>query len=207
MSRETKEERTARRVENVLSWLEVIEEAARELEADVLSRSSETASEAGADPDPKLRPCEHRREWFRGGLCLACDNTGLRRATQQEREAGLAYDPYFVNPLRGNYTAPPDESTSGRRAREAERIDRVIAELRRDARIRAGAEVHEGALRAVRYIEGAQRALGRMGRKVLREIERLSPELQHRVMARDPAALRLLAEAVPGRLWAPTGRA
>jgi len=38
----------------------------------------ETASEPGVDPNAKTRPCEHRPEWMRGRLCLACDNTGLR---------------------------------------------------------------------------------------------------------------------------------
>lgn len=204
MTKLTEEERHAQRVENVAAWLDVIAQSARELELEVLSRQSETASEAGTDPDPRLRPCEHRTEWMRGRLCLACDNTGLRRATPQERADGLAYDPYLLNPpQRDTYNVARDESPSARRARDAERLDAIIASLRRDARLRSGDEVREGSLRAVRIVSRFDRNLGRDGRKVYDTLARLSPPTRLRVLRRDPKALDLFARLVPGSLRAP----
>ena len=62
-SRMTKEERAAernaRKAERVAAWLSVIEQSARDLELELLSRHSETASETGTDPEPP--PAERRR--------------------------------------------------------------------------------------------------------------------------------------------------
>lgn len=203
MTRISEEERHAQRVENVRAWLSVIEESARELELEVLSRPSETASETGVDPDPRLRPCEHRTEWVWGRLCLACDNTGFRRATDQEKREGLAYDLYLLDPPRETYAVRRDESESARRARDAERLDTIIASLQRDARLRAGAEVREEALRGVRIVERLDRQLGRTGRKVLAALESFAPTVRRLVLERDEKALTLLAATIPGRIRAP----
>jgi hypothetical protein len=197
--------RFARRVERVTAWLNLIEDAARELELEVLSRSAETASEAGTDPDPRLRPCEHRPAWMRGRLCLACDNTGLRPATRQEREEGLAYDPYILNPPRTGFAVRRDESAAAKRTRDGERIDALIASLQRDARIRAGVEVREGPLRVLRAVERITRSLGPYGRRVLEGLERLPPSLRRSALAREEEGLRALAESTRGRLRAPLG--
>lgn len=199
----TKEECEEQRVEKVSAWLDVLVQSARELELEVLSRASETASEAGTDPDPRLRPCEHRSQWMRGRLCLACDNTGLRPATKQERHEGLSIDPYLLDRPRSIVTVKRDESQSARRARDAERLDAIIATLQRNVRLRAGVEVTEGALRSVRIIEQIEQRLGRDGRKILRVLERLSPPVRLAVLRRDPRALRHFARLVPGSLRTP----
>lgn len=204
MTRITEEERHAQRVANVQAWLAVIEDSMRELELEVLSRSSETASEAGADPDPRLRPCEHRAEWYRGRLCLACDNTGLRPATAKERNEGMAVDPYLLDPpKRDTYAVRRDESTAARRARDGERLDAIIASLQRDSRLRAGVEVREGELRYVRMVDRIERQLGRTGRKILGVLESLPSDLRSDVLRREEHALALFASRIPGRLRAP----
>lgn len=203
MTKLTEEERHAQRVENVAAWLDVIAQSARELELEVLSRQSETASEAGTDPDPRLRPCEHRTEWMRGRLCLACDNTGLRPATRQERNEGLAFDPYLLDRPRSVVTVKRDESQAARRARDGERLDAIIASLQRDARLRAGVEVREGALRSVRVIASMERGLGRTGRKILSVLESLPEDVRRAAIRGDERALSILAALVPGRVRTP----
>ena len=196
----TREERHAQRVEKIEAWLGVIENSARELELEVLSRPSETASEAGADPDPRVVICRHPASARMGRLCLLCDNTGFARASEVEAEP---VDPYLVDPPREVWAVKRDESDSARRARNAERLDAIIASLQRDARLRAGAEVREGALRSVRLISRVERDLGRDGRKVLRVLEQLSPPGRMAVLSRHPLALDLFARLVPGSLRAP----
>jgi hypothetical protein len=155
------------------------------------------------DPDPRLRPCEHRPEWKRGRLCLACDNTGLRRATEKESLDGLAFDPYLLDPPRETFAVRRDESDAARRTRDAERLNAIIASLQRDARLRAGAEVREGALRGVRIIARMERDLGRTGRVILGVLESLPADTRRRALARDEAALAYLAAAIPGRVRKP----
>jgi hypothetical protein len=145
----TEEERHAQRLANVSAWLDVIEDSARELEQEVLSRTSETASEAGADPDPRVVLCRHPASARMGRLCLLCDNTGFASAREVE---GERVDPYLVDPPREVWAVRRDESDSARRARNAERLDAIIASLQRDARLRAGVEVREDELRYVRVI-------------------------------------------------------
>jgi hypothetical protein len=196
----------SKRRTKVAEWIDVLEETARELELELLSRRSETASEAGADPDPRLRPCEHRTEWHRGRLCLACDNTGLRPATSKEREDGMAFDPYLLTPPRAGYAVTRDQSEAALRARDLEQLSSAIEVLERNARIREGQEVHEGELAAVRLLDRLERGLGRDGRKVAQALGRLqivSSGLYRLALARDDRALDLLAQLVPGKLRGP----
>lgn len=202
------EEFQRQRVAKVAAWIDVLEESARELELELLSRRSETASEAGVDPDPRLRPCEHRAEWRRGRLCLACDNTGLRPATKGERAEDMAFDPYLLNPPRERYGVTRDQSDSARRARDLEQLSVAIETLERNARIREGTETHEGPLATVRMMDGLEHRLGRDGRKVARALDflRRSYPLQYRqALDRHPVGLALVAGLIPGRIHAPAG--
>jgi hypothetical protein len=154
------------RAQKLVGWFEWLE--AREARyIDLISRderhlwckrrrvTGEDARASGFDDRPDERPCEHRPEWQHGKLCLACDNTGWRLATDKERADGMAVDRYAADVVPGAVRVI--ESTSSRRAREGERIDSIIAGLKRDARIRAGAEVVEDpALRAFRLGAGRQ---------------------------------------------------
>ena len=196
----TEEERHAQRLANVSAWLDVIEDSARELEQEVLSRTSETASEAGADPDPRVVLCRHPASARMGRLCLLCDNTGFASAREVE---GERVDPYLVDPPREVWAVRRDESDSARRARNAERLDAIIASLQRDARLRAGVEVREDELRYVRVISRIERGLGRTGQKILAVLESLPPGLRRSVLQRDEIALAVLASVVPGRIRAP----
>lgn len=199
-------EKHLRRAEKVRAWIKVIEEAARDLELEVLSRHSETASETGTDPEPRLRPCEHRPEWRRGRLCLACDNTNLRTATEQERAEGLSYDPYLIDPPRDNYAVKRDQSDSSRRARDIAQLDASIESLERAARLRDGQDVSEGDTRSLRVMETARRTLGRDGLKVLAVLVKIrdaSPGAYRAVLDGHPRALDLVAQAVPGKLRMP----
>lgn len=135
-----------------------------------------------------------------GRLCLLCDNTGFARASEVE---GEHVDPYLVDPPREVWAVRRDESDSARRARNAERLDAIIASLQRDARLRAGAEVHEGPLRSVRLVSRFEQGLGRSGRRVLRTLEQLSPPGRMAVLSRHPRALDLFARLVPGELRPP----
>lgn len=154
----------------------------------LLSRPEETASITGFDDDPRQRPCEHRREWMRGKLCLACDNTGWRRRARNEE--GL--DPYATEVKAAGVRVV--ESASAKRAREGERIDKIIEGLKRDARLRAGVEVREGPMdRFVRHVGRKDRQLV----KIIRTIERL------RARGVDRITPLLLAAEVPGRIREP----
>lgn len=192
-----------RRIAKIESWLDWLDDAEREYEEIVLSRRSELASETGVDPDPLLRPCEHRDAWMRGGLCLACDNTGLRRATSKERDEGLAYDPYLINPPRSTFAVRRDESDAARRTANMERLNAAISTLQRDARIRAGAEVPDDAITSLlRRVQATRR-----DHPTLRKLEwalgvmrRLDESLYVRALHRDHHALRLLGRMISGRL-------
>jgi hypothetical protein len=59
-----------------------------------------------------MRPCEHRLEWYWGRLCLACENTGWRKATKKELKDGLAFDPYLDGAPRSADDTSTAESTS-----------------------------------------------------------------------------------------------
>lgn len=200
------EQAAAIRRARVSEWIDVLEENARELELELLSRRSETASEAGADPDPRLRPCEHRSEWQRGRLCLACDNTGLRPATAKEREDGMAFDPYLLSPPRERYAVTRDQSEAAVRARNLEQLSAAIEVLERNARIRDGLEVHEGELSHVRLLDRLEAQLGRDGQKVARVLDflqRKSPLLYRSALSRNELGLTVVALLVPGRLREP----
>jgi hypothetical protein len=192
-----------RRIAKIESWLDWLEGAEREFEEIVLSRASELASETGADPDPRLRPCEHRPEWMRGGLCLACDNSGLRRATDKERAEGLAYDPYFIDPPRSTFAVTRDESEAARHTANLARLDSQIAQLQANARIRAGVEVPDDRMTALlRKVAGTRRNHPTL-RKLewaLGAIRRQSIDLYVRAWARDPEVLELVSRMVRGRI-------
>jgi hypothetical protein len=121
-------------VEGWFLWIE-------SLYADLLSRGSETNSESGFDHLPTTRPCEHRAAWYRRKLCLACDNTGWRRATKKEKDEGLAFDPYSRNLPKSQVSFI--ESESSRRAQQASRLDSIIASLDHHADIRDGDDIVE----------------------------------------------------------------
>jgi len=131
------EERLAQRADKIADWLIWIDE----VYANLISRRSETGSIAGFDDKPRSRPCEHRRAWMRGNLCLACENTNWRPLTIQEREEGLGIDPYAADLHRDRVVVV--ESTSRRKAREAAHIDNIIDTCKRYERVRAGLEVLE----------------------------------------------------------------
>lgn len=131
-------ERLDERVERLREWWPLLDEPYEAL----VSRNEETSSVAGFDDAPGQRMCEHRLEWRRGRLCLACDNTGWRRLTDKEREDGLGVDPY-ASQLSSGITIVKDESPASRRAREAERNDDILAGIARDQRVRAGLEAME----------------------------------------------------------------
>ena len=192
-----------RRIAKIESWLDWLQDAEREFEEIVLSRASELASETGADPDPRLRPCEHRVEWMRGGLCLACDNTGLRRATEKERLEGLAYDPYFIDPPRSTYAVVRDESEAARRTAAMERLNTEIAKLQANARIRAGVEVPDDRMTALMRRVASTRRDHPSLRKLewaLSVLGRQDKRLAARAWARDPAVLELISKLIRGRI-------
>jgi hypothetical protein len=198
----------ARRTQNVLAWLAVIEESARDLELELLSRRSETASETGTDPEPDKVLCRHPAVNRRGRLCLSCMNTGfvLDDNGAAADVDGLKLDPYLIDPPRDTYAVVRDQSDSARRARDLAQLDSAIESLERAARQREGLDVEEGEARILRVIGAVWHALGRDGRKVLTALLRLretSPTAYRRVLARDDAAVALLAATVRGRLRAP----
>lgn len=183
------------RAEKIRGWLDVLDS----MYDDLLSRPEETASASGFDPDPRTKPCEHRRVWMREKLCLACDNTGWRPLTRQEREEGLGVDPYGAQ-ISSGVTVVRDESQSARRAREARRLDASIASLERMARIRAGLDAQEGReARTFRVVSRKHRTLDKIltGLYVLRD--------QHRDLYEDArgAGAVALALIVPGRIERP----
>lgn len=187
------------RVAKIEGWLDRLNE---DFEA-LLSRAHETSGEAGFDPAPRLRPCEHRREWMRGRLCLACDNTGLRRATEKERIEGRAYDPYSLNLPKTTTGVRVDASDAARRSRDIARLDASIASLQRDARIRAGAEVVEDPiLRALRLVARRPPALRKIER-ALGHMREVYPDIYVGLYSRKKRSLQALALLVPGRIEPP----
>ena len=121
----------------IAGWLDWIEEQY----AGLISRLSETGSLSGFNDLPTTRPCEHRVAWRRGKLCLACDNTGWRKATKKERDEGIARDPYSFELPKS--TVKIVESESSRMAQEAARLDSIIMTLDRHARVREGTDTLE----------------------------------------------------------------
>lgn len=157
------------RADKLAHWIRLLDEAYE----DVLSRLEETASVSGlrtAEAEnprdrPKTRPCEHRAVWYRGKLCLACDNTGWRPCAKGED--GL--DPYAAQ-VSGGVTFVRDESEGVARARELRRIDSELENLKRDVRIRSGVEARED--RSMRSYRLVQRK-GRTVTRILRGLEYL----------------------------------
>lgn len=179
------------RAEKIAGWLVYLDE----LYEGLLSRPTETASVSGFDATPRARPCECRAVWRHGRLCLACDNTGWRPLTRQEREESLGVDPYSAA-ISAGVTIVKDESPSARKARDAERLDSVLAALQRNARIRAGLDVTEGRdSRTFRLVSRKDATLDRIlvGLEQLKSRRRdLYEDAHARVLA--------LALIVPGRI-------
>jgi hypothetical protein len=87
-----------------------------------------------------------------------------------------------------------------------EQLSAALETLERNARIREGTEVHEGAMASVRTVERFERQLGRHGMKVARALDRMrsgNRTLYLLALARTPYALSVLAEMIPGRLRDP----
>lgn len=177
------ETRLQRRAERITGWLLLFEE----MYGNLVSRSEETASVPGFDDTPRRRPCEHRRQWMRGQLCLACENTGWRPCARGEE----GVDPYATDVKRGVVIV---ESTSRRKAREAQHIDNIIAGLERDARLREGAEVREGPMD--RFVRVVGRKDGTL-KRILATIARL------RLAGVEHIDAHLLAVEVPGPIREP----
>lgn len=183
----------AQRVAKIRAWLAY----AHEIYADLLSRQ-EGEGLAGFDTEPRQKPCEHRKEWRRGRLCLACDNTGWRALTEKERKEGAGIDPYSAQ-LAGGFTVVRPESEGSRKAREARRVEAILAELERRERVRQGLEADEDpAMRSLRVVVTRKRGM----EKILRAYEWLKSERPS--LYADPE-MRLLAIAmiVPGRVHQP----
>lgn len=142
-------EKTLERAEIVSLWLDWIEELYQEL---VKLSSSELASLPGFDNKPDKKPCECRIEWRRGKLCMACENTGWRNLAQRENPEEHGIDPYAVDLPKHRHTLVESEGT--KRAREGAHLDNIIDGLRRNARVRAGAEgTEDRSLRQFRQIQ------------------------------------------------------
>lgn len=185
------------RAEKIREWFDVLDA----MYEDLLSRPEETASAAGFDPDPRRKPCEHRRVWMREKLCLACDNTGWRPLTRLERDEGLGVDPYSAQ-LSSGVTVVRDESPAARRARDLRQLDASISALERMARIRAGLDVPEGReARAFRVVARKHRTLNKIlsGLKILRDSHR---DLYEDARGTGAVALALL---IPGKIERPSG--
>lgn len=174
----------------------------------LISRTENASSDPGFDTDPRTKPCEHRLEWRRANLCLACGEhyrkPGWRPLTREERHDKMGVDPYSAE-LSAGITIVRDESPSSRRARESERVNAEIATLQRNVRIRAGAEVHMDRatstfLRVERKPHTVQRIL--KGMDLLRI---LRPSLWEALPDRDGflALATVMYHAVPGNITAP----
>lgn len=188
------------RADRLAEWWPLISEPYESM----ISRSEETSSVSGFDDSPTTRMCECRLEWRRGKLCLACDNTGWRPATAEERSAGGAVDPYSAQVSSG-VTIVRDESPASRRARESERNDAIISGLQRDARIRAGVESAEDtSMRQFRMVARKTRTERRIiqGIELLRQ---LRPELYARLPERKGlvALAAVMYHLIPGRIPSP----
>jgi len=211
---DTDEETKLKRVAKVSAWIDVLEETARELELELLTREHELeGSSTGADPDPRAIPCRHPGVNRRGRLCLSCMNTGfvLDQGGGYAKVDGEPVDPYYVNLRKDGVTVKLDQSESAERAREIARIDNALDTLERNARIRDGLEVHEGELAAVRVTERLEASLGWSGRKVARTLNYLrtqgsTGEYVYRcAIDRQLVALMIVATLTKGRLDHPYG--
>lgn len=185
-----------KRAEKIRGWLQRIASAYE----DSLSRPSELSSLSGFDDSPRKIPCEHRPAWARERLCLACNNSGWRPATAEERRDGSAVDPYAADPSSG-MTVVRHESESAKRARDSRRIDAVLAVLRQNERIRANVDASE-------TVES--RLFGRVSRrtrtevKILRALEHVRayyPDIYADVPSEG--SLRFLARIIPGQIPQP----
>jgi len=129
--------KTIERAEIVLLWFDWIEGKYD----DMISREESASAPAGFDAAPVSRPCEHRREWRRGKLCLACDNTGWRKSTAKEKQDGIAFDPYaFEVP---DTKVKVNDSASSKFEQEAAKITSILSMLANHAAIRAGEDFAE----------------------------------------------------------------
>ncbi len=158
------------KMEKVRGWLDYLDEMYDVL----LSRKSETASTSGWDDRPRLRPCEHRLEWKRGQLCLACDNTGLRPLASGEE----GIDPYALgaSAIRGGFTASTnlDETEAQRRSARSQKLTSALEALERQSAVRDGIEAEEDAILVkLRKVSRKPRSLRRVERAlaVMRETE------------------------------------
>ncbi len=158
------------KMERVSGWLDYLDE----LYADLLSRKGETASTSGWDDNPRLRPCEHRLEWKRGKLCLACENTGLRPLAKGED----GIDPYAlgVAAIKGGFTATSntDETEAQRRSAASQQLTSAIEALERQSAVRDGSEAEEDSILVkLRKVSRKPRSLRRVERalNVMRETQ------------------------------------
>ena len=185
------EDRIAGRASDIADWLVYVEN----LYADLISRPTETGSSSGFDPEPRVKPCEHRAEWRRGRLCLGCDNTNWRPLTPQEREENLGIDPYAAEVKRDVVIV---ESDSMRKARESARMDNVIAALERASQVRAGLEVQETVeSRTFRLVSHKHHDLIKIS-DVIRQLRQDVPALLERISLDQ--LCWLVAKIMPGSL-------
>lgn len=188
-----------RRIAKISGWLDWLDDATREYAEIVLSRREETASEAGADPDPSVVICRHPLSARKGGLCLLCDNTGF--ASKREVE-GEPVDPYLVDPPRSGFAVKQDESYAAQRTAAMERLNAEIATLQRNARIRAGAEAQDDAMTSLLRRVASTRRDHPTLRKVewaLGVLRRNDPSLYRRALERDEEVLLLMSRMLAGR--------
>jgi hypothetical protein len=169
------------RATKIAGWFEYLDG----LYSRVHGRSEGSAEGEGFDPAPAHRPCEHRRQWRQGDLCLACDNTGWRRCAAGEE----GIDPYTFD-IRGSVTREVPGTLEGAR------LDAEIARLEQLASVRAGTDLAEDPqTRQFRLVSNRHRTLG----KILFTLQRIRLSLPD-FRARSPEGLRLLALIVPGSI-------
>lgn len=209
MSYISEEELRDQKIKKLTAWLDWIDAALEEEARIVLSRTSELATNTGPDPSPRHKPCEHRPQWRHGNLCLACQNTGIRLATQRERDEEEAEDPYMLNPPREGYGVTRDQSDSARRARDSAALDNAIESLQRNAMIRSGDEYGEDRdLASVRRVQNLWRTGGETLTKILHalaQLRRLRPQVYQSILARKHDGLLELCAHVSGEIRHPPG--
>lgn len=194
MSYVAEEDRLEIRASVIASWFDWLED----LYESLLSRRTELESTSGFDPSPEMRPCEHRLQWRRGKLCIACDNTGWRPLTKQERNENLGIDPYATEVKRG-ITIVKDEGPAEKKARESQRLDRMIDQLQREEMIRDGVLAQSTPMARVFSIVGKKP-------KTLKMILRGAEYLRRRRPGcdlRSRESLLFLAAVIPGKLTNP----
>lgn len=153
-----------------------------------MSRQEGVAEGEGFDPDPDMRPCEHRRQWMRGRLCLGCDNTGWRRRVADEE----GVDPYSVG-IQGSVTREVPVVLEGHR------LDAVIEQLERLEGVRAGTELVEDRLTRQLRLFGRRDKTATNILTTLERVRSVLPEFR----ACSEEGLKLLALLVPGRISTP----